>query len=87
MAEQKIITVNMRRGMEKVPPYKRAAAGVKYLKAFVKRHMKAEEVKIMQDVNDEVFSRGMKDPKTKIRVMCSKDDKKVVTVNLIKQGQ
>ena len=86
MAEQKIITVNMRRGIEKVPPYKRAAAAAKYLRAFIKRHMKASEVKIMQEVNDEIFSRGMKDPKVKIRVVCSKDDKKMVTVNLIKQG-
>jgi large subunit ribosomal protein L31e len=87
MAEQRIMTVNMRRGIEKVPPYKRAASGTKYLKAFVKRHMKAVDVKIMQEVNNEIFSRGMKDPKTKIRVMCSKDDKKIVTVNLIKQAQ
>ena len=86
MAEQKIIMVNMRRGIEKVPPYKRAAAGAKYLRAFIKRHMKASDVKITQDVNNEIFYRGMKDPKVKIRVMCSKDDKKVVTVNLIKQG-
>jgi large subunit ribosomal protein L31e len=87
MAEQKIMMVNMRRGIEKVPPYKRAAAGAKYLKAFVKRHMKAEDVKLSQDVNNEIFSRGMKDPRVKIRVMCSKDDKKIVTVNLVKQGQ
>ncbi len=79
--------VNMRRGIEKVPPYKRAAAAAKYLKAFVKRHMKADDVKLGQDVNDEIFSRGMKDPKAKIRVMCSKDDKKIVTINLVKQGQ
>ncbi len=70
-----------------MPPYKRAAAGAKYLKAFVKRHMKAEDVKLSQDVNNEIFSRGMKDPRVKIRVICSKDDKKIVTVNLVKQGQ
>ncbi|MCL4398879.1 MAG: 60S ribosomal protein L31 [Candidatus Parvarchaeota archaeon] len=87
MAEQRIMMVNMRRGIEKVPPYKRAAAAAKYLKAFVKRHMKADDVKLGQDVNDEIFSRGMKDPKAKIRVMCSKDDKKIVTINLVKQGQ
>ena len=87
MAEQKILMVNMRRGIEKVPPYKRAAAASKYLKAFIKRHMKAEDVKLSQDVNNEIFSRGMKDPRTKIRVICSKDDKKIVTVNLVKQGQ
>ena len=86
MAEQRIMTVNMRKGIEKVPPYKRSASAAKYLKAFVKRHMKAEDVKIGIDVNDEIFSRGMKNPRVKIRVMCSKDDKKIVTVNLIKQG-
>ena len=56
-------------------------------KNFIITGMKAVDVKIMQEVNDEIFSRGMKDPKTKIRVMCSKDDKKIVTVNLIKQAQ
>ncbi|EFD92567.1 MAG: Ribosomal protein L31e [Candidatus Parvarchaeum acidophilus ARMAN-5] len=86
MAVQQIITVNMRRGMEKVPPYKKAAAGAKYLRAFIKRHLKATDVKISQDVNNEIFSRGMKNPRPSIRVMCSKDDKKIVTVNLIKQS-
>ncbi len=86
MTEQKIMVINMRDGIEKVPSYKRAAAAAKYLRAFVKRHMKAAEVKITNEVNDEIFSRGMKDPRVKIRVMCSKDDKKIVTVSLIKQG-
>jgi large subunit ribosomal protein L31e len=85
MAEQRIMTVNMRRGIEKVPPYKRAAAAAKYLRSFIKRHMKAADVKLTQEVNNEIFSRGMKDPRVRIRVMCSKDDKKIVTVNLIRQ--
>ncbi len=84
MTEQRIMTINMRPAMEAVPVYRRAAAAVKFMQTFIKRHMKAEDVKIDIGVNDEVFKRGIKNPPTKIRVLCSKDDKKVVTVSLIK---
>jgi large subunit ribosomal protein L31e len=84
MAEQRILNVNMRGAIEAVPRYKRAAAASKFLAEFVKRHMKAEKVRIDMQVNAALFQRSIKNPPTRIRVICSKDDKKEVTINLIK---
>lgn len=84
MTEQKIIMINMRRAIEAVPSYRRASAGTKFISNFVKRHMKAQRVRIDVEVNDEIFKNGIQNPPTRIRVVCSKDDKNIVTVGLIK---
>ncbi len=84
MAEQRIMTIHLRKAMEAVPVYRRAAAAVKFIGSFVKRHMKADKVKIDVSVNDEVFRSGVKNPPVRMRVLCSRDDKKVVTVSLVK---
>jgi large subunit ribosomal protein L31e len=86
MTEQKIMMINMRKAIEAVPVYKRASAGVRFMSSFVKRHMKAQKVRIEMEVNDELFKNGIKNPPTRLRVVCSKDDKNVVTVGLIKSG-
>ncbi len=84
--EQRIITINMRKAIEAVPRYKRAAAASKFVSAFVKRHMKADIVSMDIGVNNEIFKNGMKNPPVRIRVSCSKDDNKKVTVSLIKSS-
>jgi large subunit ribosomal protein L31e len=85
MTEQRIMTINMRKAMEAVPRYKKASAAVKFLSGFVKRHMKAQRVKVDLLVNNSMFERGIKNPPIKMRVICTKDDKNVVTVSLIKK--
>ena len=84
MAEQRIMTINLRRAIEAVPRYKRAAAAAKFMSQFVGRHMKAQRVRLEIPVNNELFKNSIKNPPTKMRVICSKDEKKVVTVSLIK---
>ncbi len=84
MAEQRIMTINMRGAIEAVPPYKRAAAATKFISKFVKRHMKAERVRIDIKVNEKIFENSIKNPPIRIRVVCAKDDKNVVTVSPIK---
>lgn len=84
MAEQRIMTINVRGAIEAVPRYKKAAAAAKFISSFVKRHMKAQKVRLDVSVNNQLFERGIKNPPVRIRLACSKDDKNVVTVNLIK---
>ncbi len=83
MAEQRIMTINLRRGIEAVPPYRRAAAASKFVARFVKRHMKAEDTRIDVAVNDVIFRNGIKNPPVKIRLMCSKDETGIVTIKNI----
>lgn len=84
MAEQRIMVINMRKAIEAVPRYKKAAAASKFMSSFVKRHMKAADVKLDVEVNNEIFKHGIKNPPTRLRVLCAKDDKNVVKIGLIK---
>ncbi len=84
MAEQKIMTVHLRKAIEGVPRYKKASAAVKFLSKFVKKQLKAKEVKIAIPLNEELFKNGMQNPPVKIRVVCIKDDKNTVKVDVIK---
>ncbi len=84
MAEQRIMTINLRKAISAVPRYKRASAAAKFMSQFVGRHMKADRVRIDIPVNNELFKNSIQNPPIRMRVICSKDDKKVVTVSLIK---
>ncbi|MCW1293854.1 MAG: 60S ribosomal protein L31 [Candidatus Parvarchaeota archaeon] len=84
MAEERMLIVNFRKAAERGPRYKRARYAMKFLEQYVKRHMKAKEVKVSQDINMAVFANGSKNPPIRIRVACSKDDKGVVSVKPVK---
>lgn len=78
------MTINMRRAIEAVPPYKRAAAAVKFMSNFVKKHMKAERVRVDIGINNQFSKNSIKKPPVRIRVVCAKDDKNIVTISQIK---
>jgi Ribosomal protein L31E len=84
MAEERMLVVHFRRATERGPSYKKARYAVKFLEQYVKKHMKAKEVKINQEVNNAIFINGSKNPPMRIRVACSKDDKGVVSVKPVK---
>lgn len=86
MSEQRMITLNFRRAMEKGPNYKRGRYAITYLREFVSKHMKAAEVKISPSVSNLVFEKGAKNPPTKLKVVCSKDEKGIVSVDLVKSS-
>jgi len=64
----------------------RAPRAMRTLKDFITRHMKAEEVIIGSDVNEEIWRRGMQKPPRRIRVKAEKDSEGKVTVTLAERG-
>jgi large subunit ribosomal protein L31e len=52
------------------------------IREFAQRHMKSEEVKIDQSLNEVMWERGIRHPPRKIRVKMVKDEDDVVTVSL-----
>ena len=46
---------------------------MRLLRAFVKRHMKAENVEISNEVNEELWARGIRKPPREIKVRLVKD--------------
>jgi len=62
--------------------YRRSERAMMVLKAFAKRHMKAESVTVDTAVNQAIWARGIKSPPHKIRVKMTKDDEGAVTITL-----
>jgi len=81
--EERIYTVPLRRAWI-TPVTKRAPRAMRILKAFIKRHMKADDKSIIisNEVNEKIWSRGIESPPRKIRVRAVKDKEGLITVYL-----
>jgi|YelNatPaOPRAMG01_1025707.scaffolds.fasta_scaffold191903_1 large subunit ribosomal protein L31e len=71
------------RDVWKAQKKKRAEKAIRIIKNFAKRHMKAEEVKISEKVNELIWSKGIEKPPRRIKVIMKKDKDNIVKIELI----
>ncbi len=71
--EEKIFTIPLRDVFEK-PRTKRAKLAVNFVRNFLKRHMKSENVKIGASINKVVWSRGIQKPPRRVKVHALKTE-------------
>ena len=64
------------------PQYRRTDRVVNMIREFAKKHMKSDDIKLDQDLNRQIWSRGKTNPPRKIRVKMVKDEDDAVTVSL-----
>jgi large subunit ribosomal protein L31e len=72
IVEERIYTIPLRK-VWGPPRGKRTPRAMRLLRAFVKRHMKAENVEVSNEVNEELWARGIRKPPRKITVRLVKD--------------
>jgi large subunit ribosomal protein L31e len=72
IVEERMYTIPLRR-VWGPPRGKRTPRAMRLLRAFVKRHMKAENVEISNEVNEELWARGIRKPPRQITVRLVKD--------------
>jgi large subunit ribosomal protein L31e len=72
VVEERIYTIPLRKVLGP-PRGKRTPRAMRLLRAFVKRHMKAENVEISNEVNEELWARGIRKPPREIKVRLVKD--------------
>lgn len=77
----RVYTINLSKVML-APHNRRAKRAINMIKEFATRHMKAEEVKIDEDLNKQMWTRGIRHPPRRVRVKMTKDDDDIVTVSL-----
>lgn len=82
MALERTYIIPLRKGWLKAPRYRRAKKAVNTLKEFLVRHMKSDDVRLMPELNLEIWKHGMKNPPSRVKVNVSKDDKGVVKAQL-----
>ncbi len=62
---------------------KRAPRAIRFIKSFVKRHVKAEKVIISNKLNEYIWSRGIEKPPRRVKVRVIKTEDNVAKVFLI----
>lgn len=60
------------RVVEKMPRWKRGNRAIKEIRKYLTRHMKSEEIKLDQSINEKVWERGIEKPPSKIRIRAMK---------------
>ena len=73
--------VPLRRAFE-APKYRRTKVAVRVIREFAKRHMKATKVKIDEDLNELLWSRGIGNPPRRITLLMDRDDEGLVSIKL-----
>lgn len=74
--EEVIFTVPIKKIKKIVPRWKRAPRAVKFVREFVARHAKAQEVIIDPKVNEKIWERGIDNPPSKLRVKVKVEEEK-----------
>src|SRR5919198_6402190 len=64
------------------PQHRRTNRVINMIREFARKHMKSDEIKLEQDLNRQIWSRGKTNPPRKVRVKMVKDEDGVVTVSL-----
>lgn len=77
----RVYTINLSKVLL-TPRIRRTKRAINMIREFAQRHMKSEEVKIDQSLNEVMWERGIRHPPRKIRVKMVKDEDDVVTVSL-----
>lgn len=77
----RVYTINLGKAWL-TPEYKRTDRVASMIREFAQKHMKSEEIKLDQDLNRQIWSRGRTNPPRKVRVKMAKDEDGVVTVSL-----
>lgn len=77
----RVYTINLGKAWL-TPEYKRTDRVANMIREFAQKHMKSEEIKLDQDLNRQIWSRGRTNPPRKVRVKMAKDEDGVVTVSL-----
>ena len=79
---ERIYTIPLR-DVKKVPRTIRSPRAVRYVKEFLKRHMKSENIKLDSSVNEKIWERGIQKIPPKIKVKAVKEEDGSVSVSLV----
>jgi large subunit ribosomal protein L31e len=80
----RVYTINLGRAWL-TPQHRRTDRVINMIREFAEKHMKSGEVKLDQDLNRQIWTRGKTNPPRKVRVKMVKDEDDVVTVSLYEE--
>lgn len=81
----RVYTINLGRAWI-TPQHKRTDRVINMIREFAVKHMKSDDIKLDQDLNRQIWSRGKTNPPRKVRVKMVRDEDDVVTVSLYEEA-
>ena len=87
MVKEAIYTIPLRNNWLNTPRWRRSKRASKYVKTFLLKHTKAEEIKISRWINEAIWSNGGKNPPGKIRVKVTEDEEGVWRADLVELSE
>jgi large subunit ribosomal protein L31e len=83
IVSEKMFTINLGR-VWVAKPKRRAPRAINTVKEYMKRHMKSDDIVITNEVNEQIWSRGIEKPPRRVKVRAVKDNENRVIVFPIK---
>ena len=77
--EERVYTINLAKVIL-TPRSRRSKRAINMIREFAMKHMKSEEVKIDEELNELVWKRGIRRPPRKVRVKIVRDPDGIVRV-------
>jgi len=70
------------RKVKSVPRTKRAPRAIRFIREFLKKHMKSEDIILDSSINEKVWERGIQKIPTKIKIKAIKEEDGTVKAEL-----
>ena len=83
---ERIYTINLRKATLKAPRWEKSKRSVAFVREFLKRHMKGDEIRIGKSITEEIWKSGNQNPPAKIRIHAvdrEEEDKKIIIAELL----
>jgi large subunit ribosomal protein L31e len=71
------------RDVKRVPRTIRSPKAIRLVREFLKKHMKSEDIKIDNSINEKIWERGIQTVPPKIKVKATKEEDGSVSVTLV----
>jgi len=84
MADEKILTLNVRKDLLRTKTWKRGGSVAGVLRKKIQKMFKEQRLIIDKGVNEEIWKRGMKNPPMRLRLKATKVDENTVRIELEK---
>lgn len=63
------------------PRHRRTKRAINVIREFAQRHMKSDKIKVSEELNESMWSRGIQNPPRRITVKMVKDADGVITIS------
>ena len=83
---ERIYTINLRKATLKAPRWEKSKKSVVFVREFLKRHMKGDEIRIGKSITEEIWKSGNQNPPAKIRIHAmdrEEENKKIIIAELL----